>query len=160
MSKKGKEKAIEYLVEKKTRKKTVDPSLRRHSTKVTPPRCPASGGSAADLESRFQSTIRNLGNGVKETTYLRKPGSEGCSSSKKVLWADTARLALTQMVCFLPNDSLPDPGSFTPSEPRHNDKCRPEVKPRSDRHAWRKHTTLPSFKKTYKEALLTPASPP
>nr|CAD1820489.1 unnamed protein product [Ananas comosus var. bracteatus] len=56
-----------------------------------------------DLELRFQSLKSKLGLKVNETTYLRHPNNNG-SSAKKVLWADSAGLALTH-VAFVCNEA-------------------------------------------------------
>lgn len=96
--------------EKWTGKEKVVASILKHSTSTaTSPSAPGArtgrscdhitGGLNSVLEQRFQLLKRPLG--VSADTYLRQPEDEGCSSSKKVLWADLASLALTQLNYFI-----------------------------------------------------------
>nr|CAD1822072.1 unnamed protein product [Ananas comosus var. bracteatus] len=86
---------------------------------------------------------------VTKDTLAGKISIDGCSTSKRVGWADQAGCALTQTINFQPGEATPI------TRPR--DTSLSHGKRRSDRDCEKPKPTLATgLKRTYKEALLTP----
>nr|CAD1817831.1 unnamed protein product [Ananas comosus var. bracteatus] len=151
---KGKEIVCEQLALKKGKGKEIvgeRPVLKGSLTKVVDP---------ADCGYLAKETPLD-GNGARKATSCRRNADVGvdvanvaCSSSKRVTWADNVGSALTRTAYFSRTTSHFKPGSLTPYQPRAEDKPWTEASHRKDIHS------NPHFKKTYREALLTPASTP
>nr|CAD1823685.1 unnamed protein product [Ananas comosus var. bracteatus] len=157
---KGKERVVDRHVEKTTWKKAGDLPHTTQWRKETPARgifVPLTSSAPPGLEvaghslqSRTpRSTLLKVSRS-NEVNYPAKPCIEGCStSSKKVMWADAVRHALTHTALFHPEDPAP--------KTRRIDTSTPDVRRRANR-GYGKTTPLfaPGIKKSYKEALLTP----
>nr|CAD1844980.1 unnamed protein product [Ananas comosus var. bracteatus] len=96
------------------------------------------------LENRYQKLKKGALPGNISNTCFSDPTAVGCSSSKKVLWADSVGQALTRTTFFYLNKPS---SAFTPPN------CQPTAKPSTPEGA-----RAPFSRKSYRDALLTPAT--
>lgn len=118
------------------------------------------GGLHPDLELRFQKLRRVAGSPSSfiSTSYPRS-SCINANSSKKVCWADTAGLALTHVAHFSSVDSPLATGSSDALRQRSQDKQHPDHKHLPVEDSLQMNSAPAPLKKTYKEALLSPATP-
>nr|CAD1831640.1 unnamed protein product [Ananas comosus var. bracteatus] len=113
----------------------------------------APAGAYSVSQQRPNEIYLELGKGVKAATHLCNHGYEGCSNFKKVTWANT----LTRTAYFRQDNPLQISRSFTaPTKSQAADNFGPENKPRPDRQDWKKRPPSTSFKRTYRDVLLSP----
>lgn len=155
-----------------TRKGKAVESSNPRNTKMAEPRCWTGAHNRItrghspevdyELEQRFQRLKCKLGNGVKAATYLKSFCNNGSSSSKKVLWADTAGFALTQVAFFSNDDFCSSTRPWAAPKSPKKDKHRSEEKQWTEVHCKKNRPLVSLDKKTYREALLStaPPSPP
>nr|CAD1827533.1 unnamed protein product [Ananas comosus var. bracteatus] len=125
-----------------------------------------SGVLLPELELRFQKLRSNSGPSSTSTppscprsSYINGSSCINGCTSKKVRWADSAGLALTHIAQFSSADS---PLAAGPCEgPRHRfpDMHFPEHRRLPAEHCQHSNSAPAPLKKTFKEALLSPARP-